>query len=97
MDLLVLRLDQFEKRFNDLVQTMNTRFDGFVQAVNTRFDDQRLTLDARLADLGQRISGVEGRLSAVENRMASSLTVNLWGATISMLIAAAVAIIKLWS
>jgi hypothetical protein len=43
------------------------------------------------------MAGLENRLTAAENRMASNLTVNVWGATISMLIATAVAVIKLWT
>jgi len=85
LDLVITRLDQLDKRLADSMQAMNTRV-----------DDLRQTLNGRLDDLGQRISAVETRLTAAENRMASNTTVNLWGATISMLIAAAVAVIKLW-
>jgi hypothetical protein len=84
LDILVARFDQFDKRMGDSFQ-----------AINTRLDDQRQTIDGRLTDLGQRMSAVENRLTAAENRMASNLTVNLWGLTISLLIAAAVSIIKL--
>jgi hypothetical protein len=59
--------------------------------------DRGEAVNGRLDDLGQRITAVETRLTSAENRMASSLTVNVWGATISGLIATAVAVIKLWT
>jgi hypothetical protein len=86
LEIVLTRLDTLDKRMDD-------RF----QAVHTRLSDQRQALDGRLDDLGQRISAVEARLTSVENRMASNLTVNVWGATISGLIATAVAVIKLWA
>lgn len=86
LEIVLTRLDTLDKRMDD-------RF----QAVHTRLADHRQALDGRLDDLGQRISAVEARLTSVENRMASNLTVNVWGATISGLIATAVAVIKLWA
>ncbi len=86
LDMVLTRLDALDKRMDD-------RF----QAINGRLADQWQAFDARLNDLGQRISAVEARLTSAENRMASNLTVNVWGATISMLIATAVAVIKLWT
>jgi hypothetical protein len=59
--------------------------------------DQAQAVNGRLDDLGQRITAVETRLTSAEHRMASSWTVNLWGATIRGLIATAVAVIKLWT
>ena len=70
--------------------------DGF-EAINARLSDQAQAVHGRLDDLGQRITAVEARLTSAENRMASNLTVNVWGATISGLIATAVAVIKLWT
>jgi hypothetical protein len=86
LDVLMTRFDQLDKRMDD-------RF----LAIDTRLADQWQAFDGRLGDLGQRISAIENRLMSAENRMASNLTVNVWGATISGLIAAAVAIIKLWT
>ena len=70
--------------------------DGF-EAINARLSDQAQAVHGRLDDLGLRITAVETRLTSAEHRMASSWTVNLWGATISGLIATAVAVIKLWT
>jgi hypothetical protein len=86
LDRVLSRLDTLEKRMAD-----------GVQAINARLSDQGQAVNGRLDDLGQRITAVEQRLTSAENRMASSLTVNLWGATISGLIATAVAVIKLWT
>jgi hypothetical protein len=86
MDMTLRRLDELDKRISD-----------GLQAINTRLSDQWQAFDGRLNDLGQRITAVETRLTSAENRMASNLTVNLWGGTISVLIATAVAVIKLWT
>jgi hypothetical protein len=93
LDVLMARFDQFDKRMDDRFQAVSTRLDDQRQA----FDGRLADLGQRLNDLGQRLAGVENRLTAAENRMASNLTVNIWGATISMLIATAVAVIKLWT
>jgi BMFP domain-containing protein YqiC len=68
-----------------------------LDALDKRLGDQWQAVNSRLDDLGQRITALEARLTSAENRMASSLTVNVWGATISGLIATAVAVIKLWT
>jgi uncharacterized protein YhaN len=68
-----------------------------LDALNKRLGDQWQAINSRLDDLGQRITAVETRLTSAENRMASNVTVNVWGATISGLIATAVAVIKLWT
>jgi hypothetical protein len=86
LDRVLTRLDDLDKRMAD-----------GVQAIHARISDQSLGVNGRLDDLGQRITAVEHRLTSAETRMASSLTVNLWGATISGLIATAVAVIKLWT
>jgi hypothetical protein len=86
LDLVLGRLDELDKRITD-----------GIQAINTRLADQWQAFDGRLNDVGQRITAVENRLTSAENRMASNLTVNLWGGTISVLIATAVAVIKLWT
>jgi len=86
LDVVLTRLDALVKRMAD----------GFA-AINARLSDQGQAVNGRLDDLGQRITAVETRLTSAEHRMASSWTVNLWGATISGLIATAVAVIKLWT
>ena len=59
--------------------------------------DQAQAVNGRLDDLGQRITAVETRLTSAEHRMASNVTVNVWGATITGLMTTAVAVMKLWT
>ncbi len=70
--------------------------DGF-EAINARLSDQAQAVNGRLDDLGQRITAVETRLTSAEHRMASNVTVNVWGATITGLMTTAVAVMKLWT
>jgi hypothetical protein len=86
LDVVLTCLDALDKRMAD-----------GLAAINAWLSDQGQAVNGRLDDLGQRITAVETRLRSAESRMASSWTVNLWGATISGLIATAVAVINLWT
>jgi hypothetical protein len=88
-----VRLDDLHRRFSDLQERL-TGMEGRIGTLDTRLDTRLQGLDDRL---NTRFMGVEGRLSAIEQRLdhkAGNWTVNLWGATLAILIAAATAIIK---
>jgi chromosome segregation ATPase len=91
---LEVRLDDLHRRFTDLQERL-TGVDGRLGTVDTRLDTRLQGLDDRL---NTRFMGVEGRLSAIEQRLdhkAGNWTVNLWGATLAILIGAATALVKL--
>jgi predicted nucleic acid-binding Zn-ribbon protein len=88
------RLDDLNRRFTDL-QGRLTSVEGRLSTMDTRLDTRLQGLDDRL---DTRLMGVEGRLSVIEQRLdhkAGNATVNLWGATLAMLIAAATALVTL--
>jgi hypothetical protein len=88
LDVLMVRLDQFDKR-------MDERF----QALNTRLDDMNHAVTARLESLDTRLLALEGRLTVIDERLdhkAGNWVVSLRGATVAMLIGAATALVKLW-
>jgi hypothetical protein len=68
-----------------------------LDALDKQLSDQWQAVNGRLDDLGQRITAVETRLTSAEHRMASNVTVNVWGATITGLMTTAVAVMKLWT
>ena len=83
---VLTHITALDKRMTDGFETINARLSGQAQAVHGRLDD-----------LGQQITAVETQLTSAEHRMASNVTVNVWGATISGLIATAVTVMKLWT
>jgi hypothetical protein len=68
-----------------------------LDALDKQLSDQWQAVNGRLDDLGQRITAVETRLTSAEHRMASNVTVNVWGATITGLMTTAIAVMKLWT
>jgi hypothetical protein len=88
LDLILVRLDRFDKSMDD-------RF----QALNTRFDD----VNHRLDDLHGRMTSVEGRMTSIDTRIDGKATitlVNFWGGFVtawtSILVGTVVAVLKLW-
>jgi chromosome segregation ATPase len=91
---LQVRLDDLHRRFTDLQERL-TGVEGRIGTVDARLDTRLQGLDDRL---NTRFMGVEGRLSGIEQRLdhkAGNWTVNLWGATLAILIGAATALVKL--
>jgi hypothetical protein len=87
------RFGSIDQRFTDLQERL-TGMEGRLEALDGRLDSRLAGIDDRL---NTRLMGVEGRLSAIESRLdhkADKWTVNLWGATLAILIAAATAFIK---
>jgi chromosome segregation ATPase len=91
---LQVRLDDLHRRFTDLQERL-TGVDGRIGSMDARLDTRLQGLDDRL---NTRFMGVEGRLSGIEQRLdhkAGNWTVNLWGATLAILIGPATALVKL--
>jgi chromosome segregation ATPase len=91
---IATRLDHANERVTDLHQRL-TGIEGRIDALDTRLDTRFEGLDDRL---NTRLMGVEGRLGGIEQRLdhkAGTWTVNLWGATLALLIGAATALLKL--
>ena len=100
-----VRLNTINQRFTDLQERL-TGMEGRLGTLDDRLDTRLGGLDARLDTrlgeiddrLNTRLMGVEGRLSAIESRLdskAGNWTVNLWGATLALLVGAATAFLKL--
>jgi hypothetical protein len=88
LDVVITRLDQFDKR-------MDERF----EAMNTRIDD----LTHRMGDVISRLNTVEGRLTSIDTRLdgkASQGLIQFWGGFVtawtSILVGTVVAVLKLW-
>jgi hypothetical protein len=96
-------LGEFDKRQQDRFAALNTRIDDLRHDIDARFAALNQRIDDvvhRLDGLDTRLLAIEGRLTMIEQGKADKWAVNLWGTTVigwtSLLVGAAVALIKLW-